>query len=414
MCEFFSKFALAVRIGWGVTIRAMKILLPLASALCLALAAPVTASAADEMLVGNVRVLSVNGGPASLVDAIGRKSDLKPGMFLRQGAKVSTGSGTTVDLLFENGSSVSVQPGSEFSVDEFVVDPFATDSVNFQKLKNEPSNSVTKISVPEGDIVFEVAKMKKGSSFDITTPVGTAGIRGTAGRAGRGGLALSKGSATFTQRNGNSQSVSGGQQVGQAGGVSAAPPAVIAAIATIAAAINNATPPNAFQGAPPNITPGQQSSLNAGAAGGDANVAAAAAALAAVAPAAAADIAAVAAYIAPSAAPQVAALVASTVPSAAVQIAQSVSKSAPQQAQAIANSVIAAVPAANAQAIQAATTAGAQQAAPSAQPGANPNQAINTGDQGTSTAGQSLPGATGSGGAGSGTGNPPRANPASN
>jgi hypothetical protein len=390
----------------------MKILLPLVAAFGVLLGSHLPASAADEKLVGNVRVLSVDGGSATLTDASGRKTQIQPGVFIRQGSKVVTGSGTTVSLLFQNGSSVSVQPGSEFSVDEFVVDPFATDSVNFQKIKNEPSKSVTKISVPQGDIIFEVAKLKKGSTFDIKTPVGTAGIRGTSGRAGRGGLALATGSASFTQPGGSSQPVTGGQQVGRTGGATAAPPAVLASIANIAAYVANAAPPNAFQGAPPNITPPQESSISSAAAQGDQAVARAAAALAAAAPQSAAEIAAVAAYFVPAAAPAIAAQVSTTVPFAAVAVTQSVSQVAPQAAQAVAAAVISAVPTANAAAVQAAASAGASQSAPAVQPGANPNQAINTGDQGSITAGQTLPGATGSGGAGSGT--PPRPTPASN
>lgn len=347
-------------------------------------------SAQGEKLVGNVRVLSVEGGTATLVDAVGRKSQLQPGTFLRQGSKVLTSAGTTVVLLFQNGSSVSIQPESEFSLDEFVVDPFATDSLNFQKIQNEPSNSVTKISVPEGEIIFEVAKLKKGSSFEINTPVGTAGIRGTAGRAGNGGLALATGSASFTQTNGDVQPVAGGQQIGSTGAVSAAPAAVVAAITSTAEAVSNATPPNAFQGAPPNITPQQQSALNAAAASGDQALAQAAAEIAAGSPEAAADIAAVAANISPNAAATIAATVASAVPASfAAAITQSVAQQAPVQAQAIAQAVISAVPSADASAISNAAAAGAS-AAPSAQAATNnTNASQNSGDQGTSTAGES-------------------------
>jgi hypothetical protein len=56
--------------------------------------------------------------------------------------------------------------------------------------------------------------------------------------------------------------------------------------------------------------------------------------------------------------------------------------------------------------VTAAAQTGAQNPAPTA------GQPVNTGDQGTTTAGQNLPGSTGSSTGGSGT--PPRPNPASN
>ena len=65
-----------------------------------------------------------------------------------------------------------------------------------------------------------------------------------------------------------------------------------------------------------------------------------------------------------------------------------------------------AVPSADAAAVSAAAQTGAQNPAPTA------GQPLNTGDQGTATAGQSLPGSTGSSTGGSGT--PPRPTPASN
>ncbi len=347
-------------------------------------------ASAQEMVVGNVKVLQVEGVGAVLIDSAGRRSEITPGSFIRQGSKVITGPNSNVSLLFENGSTVNVQPGSELSIDQFLRNPFDSDAVNFKKLENEPSNSVTNLSVPAGNIIFEVAKLKKGSSLDIKTPVGVAGIRGTSGSAGSDGVTTATGLISVTTATGTTN-VPAGSQINPRGVQTAANPATISTIAGTNSKISSAISANSFQGAPPNLTPQQQSTLDAAASQGDQALAQAAAEIAAVAPEAAADIAAVAANMSPTAAPAIAATVASAVPASfAVAIAQSVAQQAPLQAQAIAQAVTSAVPSADANAVNSAATAGAAAAAPAAQgASSNNNSSQNSGDQGTSTAGES-------------------------
>jgi hypothetical protein len=408
------------------------------------------------MNLGNIRVVKVEGRDAKLVDASGQTSTLKEGAFIRQGAKIQTGKEASVVLLFDNGTTVNIKPETEFAVEKFAQDPFDANGVDYQTLKSEPSSSVTRLNVPEGTIVLDIAKLKKDSSFQIATPVGSAGIRGTSlgitssksNQANPVTVAVSTGVVQVKTATG-SRAVSGGQSfgVGSTGGFSPNPPGsagLQTATSQSAAAMKTAVPATPFQGAPPpapapsapgsSLTAAQQQTLQAASEQGSEALAAAveqlakaspeaaadiaaaaadalpvaatsvAAAAATVAPAAAAAIAANVAQAAPAAAPQIASTVAAIVPAAAVQVAQSVASAAPQAAAAVATAVVAAVPTANATAIQAATQAGAQQ---STQPGGGAaNQPMNTGDQGSSTQGQSLPGSTGSNTGGSGT--PPR------
>jgi hypothetical protein len=421
---------------------------------------PVTAQA-PTMNLGNIRVVKVEGRDAKLVDASGQTSTLKEGAFIRQGAKIQTGKEASVVLLFDNGTTVNVKPETEFAIEKFAQDPFDANGIDYQTLKSEPSSSVTRLNVPEGTIVLDIAKLKKDSSFQIATPVGSAGIRGTSlgvtssksNQATPVTLAVSTGVVQLKTATG-SRAVSGGQSfgVGNAGGFSPNPPGAAGlqtATSESAAAMKTAVPASPFQGAPPpapapavpgsSLTTAQQQTLAAASEQGSEALAAAveqlakaspeaaaeiaaaaadalpvaatsvAAAAATVAPAAAAAIAANVAQVAPSAAPQIASTVAAIVPAAAVQVAQSVATAAPQAAAAVATAVVAAVPTANATAIQAATQAGAQQ---STQPGGgSTNQPVNTGDQGSSTQGQSLPGSTGGTTGGSGTPPSPRVTP---
>jgi hypothetical protein len=377
---------------------AMKLQVPvicLFAALFAALAMPVSA----EMVVGNIRVIAVKGSTAQLLTAGGKKSPLKEGMFIQQGSKVLTGGDSTVSLVFENGSSVQVEPSSQFSIDEFVQDPFNSENLDYKSVDQAPTRSVTKLSIPEGEMIFNVAKQKSGSTFDITTPIGVAGIRGTAGIAGGKGFGLSNGQANFTPSGGNSQNIGAGQQFSPGTGLGSLPPGQQQNINSASQSMSSNTPPQTFSGAPPNLTPQQSQAIQAASAQGGDAVAQVAAQLAAASPAAAADIAAAAAYIAPQAAAQIAGSVAQAAPSAAVQVAQSVSQMAPQASAQIAQAVITAVPSADPAAVQQGAQQGSQQGT-GQQQGAG-NQPLNTGDQGTTTAGQQLPG-TGSGGGASG------------
>jgi len=381
---------------------------PLAPFLAILLALAIVPSAFSEtIVVGNVRVIKVTGSSAQLLSVGGKKTPIKEGTFIQQGSKILTGGDSTVSLVFENGSAVQVEPSSQFSIDEFVQDPFDSKNIDYKAVDKAPTRSVTKLSISEGEMIFNVAKQKSGSTFEITTPVGVAGIRGTSGSAGSGGFGLTTGSASFTPDGGAPSIVGPGQFFSPGSGFGPIPASQQANIASVAAYIASNTPPNTFAAAPPNLTPPQHAAIqNAAAQGGEA-VAQIAAQLAAQDPIAAAEIAAAAAYVAPEAAPQIAATVSQAVPIAAVQIAQTVSQVVPQQAQNISQAIISAVPSADATAIQQASQQGAQQSTQPASQGQG-NQPLATGDQGTTTAGQQLPG-TGTGGGASGN---PRPTPA--
>ena len=361
---------------------------------------------AAEMVVGNIRVIKVEGNSAEMIEATGVKSAVKEGVFIRQGTKIITGPDSRVDLVFENGSAVNISPSSQFSIDEFIQDPFNSDGLDYKAVEQAPTTSVTKISVPDGEIYFEVAKQKTGSNFEITTPVGTAGIRGTSGFAGARGFGLSTGSATFQTPAGNTVDVGAGTQVSPNGATGPASTGVINAVNAVVAEMQTTIPPNTFAGSPPNLLPQQQGALDAAIAQGEDAILIAAANLATANPENSPDIARMASLLAPTlvldiasrvaeaapafapqiaasvaltdiaqapqiaaavsevvptAAPQIAAEVAKIAPNDAPQIAAAVAQAVPQQSQDIANAVINAVPSADAAAIQQSAEQGASQ-----------------------------------------------------
>jgi len=175
------------------------------------------ASNAAAMKPGKIRVIEVNGSGAKSVNAQGATSELKRGDFLSQGVRVVTGQNASVELAFENGSSVVVKPGSEFSIDQFLADPFDSQEVDYGSLENEPTMSVTRTNLKSGEIFFHVEKLKERSTYEIITPVGIAGIRGTGGFVrsgkGKGAFGLYEGSAIFKTPNGQVHSVRQGQAI---------------------------------------------------------------------------------------------------------------------------------------------------------------------------------------------------------
>ncbi len=175
------------------------------------------AANAAAMKAGKIRVIEVSGSGARAISAQGASSELKRGDFLSQGVRVVTGPETSVELAFENGSSVVVKPGTEFSIDQFLAEPFDSEAIDYGSLENEPTMSVTRTNLKSGEIFFHVEKLKERSTYEIQTPVGIAGIRGTGGFVrsgkGKGAFGLYEGAAIFKTPNGQVHSVRQGQAI---------------------------------------------------------------------------------------------------------------------------------------------------------------------------------------------------------
>lgn len=167
---------------------------------------------AADPLPGNIRVLKVKGDVTSVDTSTKKAEPLKEGAFLKQDHSVKTGAASTAVLLFSNGTTVSVSPNSVFTVDTFLQAPFDSTGVNFREIKEEPSISNTKVSLTEGRVLAVVAKLAKGSTLDIGTPSGVAGIRGTTLSVTTAGVAVVAGSVQVTSSNGNTSEVNGGEQ----------------------------------------------------------------------------------------------------------------------------------------------------------------------------------------------------------
>lgn len=127
---------------------------------------------------GQIKAAKVTGTVTATKD--GATIELKNGSELAQGYVVNTAKDSSVVLVFSNGATLNLAQDSSLAIDEFLQDPFA-DEVAVSKLTAEPSRSTTKLNLSRGELVGNVKKLNydKGSSFNIQTPVGAAGIRGT-------------------------------------------------------------------------------------------------------------------------------------------------------------------------------------------------------------------------------------------
>jgi hypothetical protein len=106
---------------------------------------------------------------------------IKPtkGAVLKQGHVVVTGANSKASLAFENGIVMEVSPSTKFVIQEFQQAPWDVAPDKLAEMKTEPSKSKTTGFLEYGDVITGVKKLKPESSMDVSTPLGTAGIRGT-------------------------------------------------------------------------------------------------------------------------------------------------------------------------------------------------------------------------------------------
>ncbi len=109
---------------------------------------------------------------------LGKNSTI-PGMLLPDGATVQTGLGGNALLLLSNGTVVTVSENTKMKISSFVQEPFEDKGLSVGDLQEEPSSSSVLVDLEVGDLVVKTKKLNKKSNFEIASPVGTAGIRGT-------------------------------------------------------------------------------------------------------------------------------------------------------------------------------------------------------------------------------------------
>lgn len=145
----------------------------------LLVATVLSVSAWAQTKPGLIKAVRVRG-EVFKVSHDGQSAKLAEGALLTESDTVTTGKASSVVLVFMNGSSIKLAPESKLAIEEFKMDAL-TKTINVSELKNEPSKSKTQLDLAYGEMVGEVKHLdlEDGSYFNIKTPVGAAGIRGT-------------------------------------------------------------------------------------------------------------------------------------------------------------------------------------------------------------------------------------------
>ena len=160
-----------------------------------ALFAVLSLTASAQIQAGAIKAVRVEGDVQKLL-ADGTQVVVAEGALITDKDTLVTGAASSVVLVFMNGSTVRVGATTRLSIDEFKMDPFGED-IEPGKLDKEPSVSRTSLNVAYGEVVGNVKKLAKGSAYNVHTPVGAAGIRGTTFRVALTPVTLPGGQTTY-------------------------------------------------------------------------------------------------------------------------------------------------------------------------------------------------------------------------
>lgn len=128
---------------------------------------------------GQVRVFQAVGEVIAVKIETRKSRELKRGDTVTEGHMIATGEKSSAVLLFSNGSSVSIGEKTHLNIDEFKQKPYDKSKGSFMILEEDPSESITSLMLNHGELLGSVKHLQPRSSFEVSTPLGTAGIRGT-------------------------------------------------------------------------------------------------------------------------------------------------------------------------------------------------------------------------------------------
>lgn len=130
--------------------------------------------------VARITVIQITGEVYVSIVGETYRFALRTGSMITGGQMIATGPKASVMLAFSNGATVTIGESSLVSVDEFLQTPFS-ETFKMSEAAREPSTSQTRLDLVRGELISNVKKLNKdeGSTFEIKTPLGVAGIRGT-------------------------------------------------------------------------------------------------------------------------------------------------------------------------------------------------------------------------------------------
>jgi formylglycine-generating enzyme required for sulfatase activity len=101
------------------------------------------------------------------------------GESLPKGSVIVTGPNSETDLLFTNGSIAKLGASSVIVLSEFWQKKFQPSAKKVVQTDKEVSSSRVALKLEVGDLIVDVKKLNKDSSFMVESKLGVAGVRGT-------------------------------------------------------------------------------------------------------------------------------------------------------------------------------------------------------------------------------------------
>ena len=146
------------------------------------------------------------------------QTKVKVGSLVPVGHYAQSGAGGRMVILLSNGTLLTLKERTKMRIGTFEQEPFDPKGRKVADLENEPSISQVEIELDWGDLVVKTKKLNKGSSLNITSATGTAGVRGTefqiSENPGQGmQLDVTESTVAFTPPGGQTIPVSQGQGV---------------------------------------------------------------------------------------------------------------------------------------------------------------------------------------------------------
>ena len=141
----------------------------------------------DKKLKGAVIIASLKGDVSVINLFQSNESEknntaaetLKAGEIVLQGSTIVCGKNSEVDLLFTNGTSAKIGPDSKLTISAIWQKDFQESKRKVADINEETSPTRIDLDLNIGDLIVDVKKLKKESSFRVKSPLGVAGIRGT-------------------------------------------------------------------------------------------------------------------------------------------------------------------------------------------------------------------------------------------
>lgn len=142
------------------------------------------AQSPDNMPLADARVVRATDRAAYVVRAeTGASESLVVDTMVYEGDRLYAMNGIVV-LSFSNGSNLVMQRGSDLYIDTLRQEDYDERQGAYGALASDPSRSYTKVFLSEGEVLGHTKRLRADSVFQVETPVGTAGIRGTRFRVG--------------------------------------------------------------------------------------------------------------------------------------------------------------------------------------------------------------------------------------